>query len=147
MTEAEPNTKGRVWPRRYLLQVYDLAIANGLVEIAPISQTDAISLTQSIYRLRRRSDASNVSFITPEHHLVTMSAWRPDKGGVIYAMFDKTPDGEPLPDLTPIPTDGDEVQARFPTYINSSSADGLDELIVDNVDNFVAKLAQQAREH
>lgn len=64
-----------VWPRAYLLNIYASAIQNGWCEVTEITEDRALSLRQSLYRLRRRSDSSNASFITPDHHLVTALDW------------------------------------------------------------------------
>lgn len=87
------------FPRKYLLDIYNKAIDEGFLHIHPISQADAVSLRQSLYRLRRRSDAANARFILPEFHLVTVGQWSPDKGGCLPIMYDKLPEGHALPTI------------------------------------------------
>ena len=89
-----------IWPRAYLLQIYNTCIQRGAVVIEPIDQIAAKSLTQSLYRLRRRSDTSNASFITPEMHLVTVGKWKcTDLGGALPIYFSRLEDGFVLPEI------------------------------------------------
>jgi len=76
-----PTGRAAQWPRAYLLGIYEAALRLGSIYVEPIRQADALSLKQSLYRLRRRSDTSNKSFITPDMHLVTVGAWEPGPAG------------------------------------------------------------------
>lgn len=100
------------WPRPYLLQVYGAAIAQGFIWIEPISEERAQSFRMAFYRLRRRSDSSNQSFITPEHHLVTVGEWSPENGGRLPIVFNKLADGTDLPRIVP----GDPAEAPHIDY-------------------------------
>lgn len=96
------------WPRQYLLTIYSAAITNGFCKVTNITAADAKSLVQTLYRLRRRADSSNQTFITPEHHLVTAMSWEkthpdPDNPtqslGEVVFVFDSTSAGLKLPPL------------------------------------------------
>lgn len=96
------------WPRQYLLTIYSAAITKGFCKVTNITAADAKSLVQTLYRLRRRADSSNQTFITPEHHLVTAMPWEkthPDLDdptqslGEVVFVFDSTSAGLKLPPL------------------------------------------------
>lgn len=111
MTRRGEPTTGRVWPRAYLLQLYNEAIAQGYIWVQPISRTEATGLRMSFYNLRRRSTTSNASIITPEMHLVTVGSWQagatdPDMGRLPF-LYSKLPDDIPLPDI--IGASGEEI--------------------------------------
>lgn len=112
-TSAKSN---RTFPREYLLKVYALAVEHGALELSPISQPDSVRFTQSFYRLRRRSDASNASFILPEYHLVTVGQWKQTPhGGALPIYYNKMLDNEPpLPDITPIDSPEPPIMAEPP---------------------------------
>lgn len=89
------------WPRAYLLQIHDEAIRHGFIWIEPISEGDAKSLRQRLYRLRRRSDKATAAYILPEYHLVTVGAWQPEGGGRMPVIYNRLPSGSALPTLRP----------------------------------------------
>lgn len=77
--------------RHYLLSVYNAALEQGHILLRPISAEDAARFTQSFYRLRRRSDKSNASFILPEFHLITVGEWSPEDGGTLPILYNTSP--------------------------------------------------------
>lgn len=99
------TTPSTDWPRAFLLQVHAQAVAHGLVFLENISQADAKSLTQRLYRVRRRSDKSTATFIPPEYHLVTIGKWQPMEDnaapGRLPIIYNALPDGKALPHLRP----------------------------------------------
>lgn len=104
MTIATEN-----WPKSFLLQIHAEAIQHGFVWVEPISETDATSLRQRMYRIRRRSDKATASFIPPEYHLVTLGKWEDVGGGRIPVIFSGRPDSIPLPHIRP--ASGEEIAA------------------------------------
>lgn len=87
------TTSATIWPRAYLLQIYEQAISNGMVWIEPISPSQATSLRMALYRLRRRSDSNNAAFITPQHHLVTVGAYDPARQR-LPILYNRLPEAE-----------------------------------------------------
>ena len=108
------------WPKSFLLQIHAEAIAHGFVWVEPITEPDALSLKQRMYRIRRRSDKATATFIPPEYHLVTLGKWEPLPGeaeretlclplGRIPVIFSARPDGTPMPSIRP--ASGEEIEA------------------------------------
>jgi hypothetical protein len=95
----------RRWPRTFLLEILNRAISQGSCEVYPISVEDAASLRASLHRIRRRSDKSHASFITPEMHLVTIGVWHTQNNGTLPIYYTNVPASEPpLPSISgPIP--------------------------------------------
>ena len=85
------------WPKPYLLQVYSRAVAEGCVRIKLPNETVFKSFSQSLYRLRRRSDTQHASFILPEYHLV-FCTWEPERSSALIT-YDALPDGAQLPEI------------------------------------------------
>lgn len=88
-----------IWPRAYLLDIYNKAIESGFLWVKVEHAEQARSLTQSLYRLRRRSDKANARFILPEFHLVTCGEFVPDRG--LPVVYSRLPDGQQLPAVEP----------------------------------------------
>lgn len=84
-----------IWPRAYLLDIYNKTLEAGFLWVRVKDETTARSLTQALYRLRRRSDTSNKSFILPEFHLITCGNFIPGKG--LPVLYSKLPDDMELP--------------------------------------------------
>lgn len=100
------STASTDWPRAYLLQIYADAVRSGIIMLEPISEADASSLKQRLYRLRRRSDKALAPFILPEYHLVTVGKWRDSPaGGVLPIIYNQLPDGKALPAIRPATAD------------------------------------------
>lgn len=101
------STAKKDWPRAYLLQIHQEAVAHGLIFIERIDEADAKSLKQRLYRVRRRSDTSTATFILPEYHMVTVGEWEPFPPshpvypGRLPIIYNRTPDGKPLPTIRP----------------------------------------------
>lgn len=88
------------WTRAYLLTLYETAITKGYAEVSGLTEAQAKSLRQSFYRLRRRSDSSNASFITPAHYLVTVMDFQPISNGLGSLRFSYSDPGLSLPPIT-----------------------------------------------
>jgi hypothetical protein len=140
----------RNWPRAYLLSLYTAAIEQGMIYAQPIQRDQAQSLKMSLYRLRRRSDSSNSSFITADHHLVTVGDWEEieDGQGRLPIMFTKA--DFDLPAI--VGASGDEI-AGAAHAIAITAAHTLDEpteaalnLAMDEsgVSDYVAKMVAAA---
>lgn len=131
------------WPRKYLLELYHLAITTGECSVSPITQSQAKSLCQSFYRLRRRSDSSTATFITPEHHLVTADDWTPENDGTQRFIFD-------IPEHLPKPQGGEGEGGGDATASPGASAAGAEasapevEIIVPS--DLVSALRKSAKE-
>jgi hypothetical protein len=97
------------WPKQFLLQIHAEAVKHGFIWIEGISQANAESLRQRLYRVRRRSDKATASFIPPEYHLVGVGEWQPEGGGRLPVIFNRLPTGEELPTIRPATPE--EVQA------------------------------------
>lgn len=156
-----PSAK-RDWPRAYLLQIHQEAVTHGLIFIEQIDAADAESLKQRLYRVRRRSDKSTATFILPEYHMVTVGTWEelpsshPAHPGRLPIIYNKTPDGKPLPSIRPATPE--EASAAFaPAKMRLDTLPPLDpENILANlehadltlkpeeVDSFVADLMKKA---
>lgn len=67
-----PTTR---WPTPYILEIYNAAVKHGHIRIEPLTAEQAKSLTQTIYRFRRRSDTGKAAFMRPEFQLITVSPW------------------------------------------------------------------------
>lgn len=93
------------WPKGFLIQLHEEAVREGLVFIRPISREDAESMKKRIYRIRRRSDTSMAAFIKPEFHLVMVGAWEEANGGQLPIIYDRRPDGKPMPAIVPATTE------------------------------------------
>lgn len=94
--------KETTWPKTYLLEIYSAAVANGFIWVQPITEANALSLRQSLYRARRRADTTAAGWILPEYHLVTCGKWEPGPAGSgrLPVTYNLSPDGA-LPQLTP----------------------------------------------
>lgn len=97
------STASTDWPRAYLLQIHAQAVAHGLIFLEKISEVDAKSLKQRLYRIRRRSDKSTATFVPPEYHLVTVGKYQPMEGpdapGRLPIIYSSLPDGKALPHI------------------------------------------------
>ena len=98
------------WPKPWMLQLHEQAVEHGFVWVEPISEEDAKSLRDRLYRMRRRSDKSMAAFIRPEYHLVMVGVWEPGFTGAgrLPLIYDRRSDGQPLPKI--IPATQDEVE-------------------------------------
>ena len=144
------STPTENWPKPWMLERHALAVKHGFIWIEPISEADAKSLRDRLYRIRRRSDKSMAAFIPPEYHLVMVGKWEPgpDGTGRMPLIFNKRPDGKELPG-TRIP-DGAEVSEYLsppplaePLVIDPAAIDvTLDEKEVGDI---VARLRESAR--
>lgn len=154
-----PSGSAKVYPRALLLSIYTAAIEQGFVWITPLPQADAVGLRAKLNRLRRRSDTSAKSFITPNHYLVTFGNWEPgpDGRGRMSAMFSATGSGEPddalpglqLADGTSLATaEAPVFPAPLPATTAAPSQPPLAEadfnLSEDAIDDFVSKMMADA---
>lgn len=138
------------WPKPYLLQIHEEAVKHGFVWIKPISEDDAKSLRDRLYRIRRRSDTSMAAFIPPEFHLVMVGVWEQDAEGVgrLPVIFDKRADGAALPKI--IAATGEEAASYVPKPQPISppppiDVDSLDVSIDDNeIGGYVDNLRRRA---
>jgi hypothetical protein len=155
MTSPPSHPSSTVWPRAFLLSLYNAALTNGMVYATPVREADAHSLRQSLYRLRRRSDTSNKSFITPEMHLVTVGNWEagPDGHGRLPILYTSMGDGVDMPGI--VAATGEELaQAAEQQFTpHSPIADPIPPLDIDTldvrldpeeVDDFVQRMMKDA---
>jgi hypothetical protein len=148
----KPSTS--VWPRAYILQLYNQAIEQGCIRVGPLTEPEAKSLTQSFYRLRRRSDSNTAAWILPEFQLVTVSKWQEgaDQLGFLFFMYDSVPEGANLPAITPVDpatvTHLLHAQPRPTPALEAPVADplGLADLDVSNIDldDFLTSMRKSA---
>lgn len=155
------STAKKDWPRAYLLQVHQEAVAHGLIFIEGIDEADAKSLKQRLYRVRRRSDKSTATFILPEYHMVTVGEWEafppshPAYPGRLPIIYSRTPDGKDMPRIraaTPeeaseafaVPAHRELPTPITPETLNLESADLS--LKPGEIDDFVAKLTKSAED-
>lgn len=103
------------WPKPWLLQIHQQAVEHGMIWIEPITKADAESLRQRLYRVRRRSDKSTASFILPEYHMVTVGAWEDRDGGRLPVIYSRRPDGQALPNITPVSAEDQTEYLQQPT--------------------------------
>lgn len=150
------STASTDWPRAYLFQIHAEAVAHGLVFIEPISEADAKSLKQRLYRVRRRSDKSTAVFVPPEYHLVTVGDWQPgpDGTGRLPVIYNKLPGDKPLPNIRP--ANADEASAPMAPSVQPPDVPLTPEQFVanieaadltlkpDEIDSFVADLMKSA---
>lgn len=155
-----PSQRSVAYPRAFLLSIYTAAIEQGFVWINDIEAADHPSLKAQFYRLRRRADTANRSFITPEFHLVTLGAWESTGNGTcgrVPVVFDKLPDGAALPMLTsrdgtplaqqgipsaappqaPLAAAAAALPAAFPLPADTFGEEGIDD--------FVSRMAKAAQ--
>lgn len=148
------------WPRAFLLQVHAQAVAHGLIFLENISKEDAKSLTQRLYRVRRRSDKSTATFIPPEYHLVTIGKWQetddhtaPGRLPIIYSAL---PDGKHLPHIRPatpeemvaaipLPQPEAPLAPLSPDAILSNLENADLTLKPEEIDSFVSDLLKSAK--
>lgn len=133
-----------IWPRSYLLEIYDEAIKQGFLILEGIeSEEQALSLKNTLYRLRRRSDKSNVAYITPDHHLVTVGQYD-EVAKTLPIIFNKVPDtAAPLPSFrkaTP-----EEVAAWEASQPVVSIPDSLPSLDSSGVDDYVTRMLANSK--
>lgn len=142
------------WPRQYLLQIYAEAVKHGFIWIEPISPEDARSLTQRLYRLRRRADKAMAPYILPEYHLVTCGDWRPTTPGgtlgKLPVIFNQLPTGAPLPAIRPATADemGEvmvEAEMMPPSALPAGITEDSLKLDPDEVSGYVDDLIGRAR--
>jgi hypothetical protein len=99
-----------------MLQQHALAVEHGFIWIENISEADAKSLRDRMYRIRRRSDKSMAAFIPPEYHLVMIGKWEQSGDdpslGRMPLIYNKRADGRDLP-TTRIPS-GEEAATYTP---------------------------------
>jgi hypothetical protein len=96
------TTTQQDYPLKWLLEIHAQAIEHGIVLVHPVTQQAAQSIKMRLLRLRRRTDKGAGYYVPPEYHLVTIGAWRPEQGGCLPIIYDKLPDGDALPSITPI---------------------------------------------
>ncbi len=91
------------WPKSYIFQVHQQAVAHGFIWLDPISAEDARSFTARFYRARRRADTSMAAFIPAEYHLVTVGRWEPGPTGTgrLPIIYSQRPDDVALPGIVP----------------------------------------------
>lgn len=145
MPPANPTHDPNAWPKAYLLQLYDQAIAHGCVRISPLDEASAKSLTLSFYRIRRKADAASSGYIKPEFYLVTATRWTPEHGGSINLVYTKLPDDIPLPSITPISPTEIPNDIPEPTTLHTDIAASMDLDTSDiDVNDFVNSLRKEA---
>lgn len=87
-----------VWPKPYLLKVYDQCLAEGCCRLDFAGNRQlAKSFIAAFYRIRRRSDTQHQAFIRPEFHLCTCT-WEQARGTVLVT-YSSLPDGHDLPPI------------------------------------------------
>lgn len=150
MTSHNPST----YAREYLLRVYNAALEHGNCRLSPISEKASKAFTAAFYRLRRRSDSSNATFITPEMHLVTVTGWKPHNGGTLYIVYNKQPDELPaMPHI--LPGDGADEPAPLPpvssafvaeaSLLASNTSTVPDEPTTEDINSYIDSLIDSAR--
>ena len=148
---SPPSAK--VWPRAYLLSLYTAALEHGHIILEPFPFLDLPRFKACFYRLRRRSDTSNRSFISSEHHLVTIGEWDegPSGEGRLFILYNSTP--SPLPSFRPA-GEGDLRPALMPTSLPVSpphpdierAVNNLAEqpLAIEQIEEYVAQMMASA---
>jgi hypothetical protein len=150
-----PTSTSTAFPRSYLLSIYTAAIEQGFIWITPISAANAVSLRQKLYRLRRRSDKNNASFITPNHHLVTVGDWEagPDGQGRLPVMFSSSPgglpniqlaDGTALPPAEALAVEAVPAPAIIPLPLAPDIPAKELNMSAENIDDFVSRMMQDS---
>lgn len=126
------------WPTPYILEIYNAAVEHGYLRIEPLSAEQAKSLTQTIYRFRRRSDTGKAAFMRPEFQLITCSPWQSwgranCNLGYMHVVFSSDPDMQlPKLILPELPDEADVSQATLqpisppPDHIGNFIQDLLD---------------------
>jgi hypothetical protein len=104
-----PTTASR-WPTPYILDIYNSAVTHGYVRIESLTAEQAKSLTQTIYRFRRRSDTGKAAFMRPEFQLITVSQWHCSDEttglGYVHVVYSNDPDQQLPKIITPPPKAG-----------------------------------------
>lgn len=95
MTKISPT----MWPKPYLLQIYETAIEQGCCRVRTRDEQQSKGLVAAFYRLRRRSDKQHKDFIKPVYHLVSCTI---ESSGVLFT-FNRLPDGSELPKIEIVP--------------------------------------------
>jgi len=88
------------WPKPYLLQIHAAAVEHGFIWIEDVSEDEADSLRQALYRTRRRADKAMAVYILPEYHLVTVGRYDAEKRR-LPVLYNRLPSGDQLPTITP----------------------------------------------
>jgi hypothetical protein len=129
------------WPTPYILDIYNSAVTHGYISIEPLTAEQAKSLTQTIYRFRRRSDTGKAAFMRPEFQLVTVSQWHCSEEGTglgyVHVVYSNDPDQQ-LPKIV--------VPESKPNY---STVDGLVEkepAPIHNIDDFVSDMLAKSQQ-
>jgi hypothetical protein len=143
------STPTENWPKPWMLQLHAQAVEHGFIWVEPISEADARSLRDRLYRIRRRSDKSMAAFIPPEYHLVMVGRWEPGEAGTgrLPLIYNARADGKPLPSIKI--ADGSEVEQYLkpPALADPPPLDlGNVEIKPEEIGNLVAKLRKSAKE-
>lgn len=128
------------WPTPYILDIYNSAVTHGYIRIEPLTAEQAKSLTQTIYRFRRRSDTGKAAFMRPEFQLITVSQWHcsdMETGlGYVHVVYSNDPDQQ-LPRII-IPTAKELTGAVMPAI--------ADEAPIHNISDFVSDMLAKSQQ-
>jgi hypothetical protein len=132
-----------------MLQLHAQAVEHGFIWVEPISEADAQSLRDRLYRIRRRSDKSMAAFIPPEYHLVMVGRWEPGEAGTgrLPLIYNARADGKPLPSIRI--ADGSEAEAYLkpPALANPPALDISNiEIKPEEISSLVERLRKSAKE-
>lgn len=137
------SKQAQVWPKTYLLQIYSRAVAEGCVRIPLQNEQQFKSLSQALYRVRRRSDAQHASFILPEYHLVFCS-WEPERGTMLVT-YDALPDGMELPPVLSVDEIGERrPAAKKPEFVPKAEEVDHDQLLSDIISAAAKKVVDDS---
>jgi hypothetical protein len=143
-------TPSENWPKPWMLQLHEQAVEHGFIFVEPISEEDAKSLRDRMYRIRRRSDSSMAAYIRPEYHLVMIGKWEPgaEGAGRLPIIYNKRSDGRELPSVRI--ADGTEISAYTPKPQLAEPPPPLDDfdptIKPEEIGDLVSKLRKSARE-
>lgn len=145
------------WPKQWLLEIYAKAVEHGYLFIEPITEADAHSLGQRLYRIRRRADTIMAPFLIPEYQLVTVGQWVPVGGtgehGRLPIIYNSLPDDQKLPNITAVDSETFSQVIRHdaqplvsvepkPTFTAISPEDL--QLEPEDISNYVADMRRRA---
>ena len=136
------------WPKPWMLARHADAVKHGFIWIEPIDESDAKSLRDRMYRIRRRHDKSMAAFIPPEFHLVMIGRWEPgpDGTGRLPLIYNKRPDGKPLPGVR-VPDESEVAEHFAPPEIEPMIVDPHAlEIKPEEIGSLVERLRKSAKD-
>jgi len=138
-----------VWPRTYLLSIYERAVTVGACKVTQLTEEQGKSLRAALNRLKR-NDVRMSPYIPQEYMLVTVSHWHVLPGetlGCLDVVFSQPVEGFTLPPIVDVDGTDQYISPPSPNFSEPTPIAPHELTITpDEVPNFVEGLKKRAKQ-